>query len=66
MVIMHVVILYWSQDDGLALLRACMSNDWSSAEGQIQSGSHLGARDEVHLQCVMFQHVVRYVLTLYP
>ena len=41
-----------------------MSNNWSSAERQIQSGSHFGARDEVHLQCIVFQHVVRYIFTL--
>ena len=31
-----------------------MSNDWSNAERQIRSGRYLGARDEVHLQFVMF------------
>jgi ankyrin repeat protein len=35
-----------AEDDGRALLAACMSGDWDKAETLIKSGSHLGARSE--------------------
>ena len=56
---MYVILMYWAQDDGKALLRACMSNDWNSAERQIQSGSYLEARDEVHSDMQRFSYVVQ-------
>jgi ankyrin repeat protein len=35
-----------AMDDGQALLKACLNNDWRKAETLIRSGCHLGARCE--------------------
>ncbi|CAI8013703.1 Probable protein S-acyltransferase 23 [Geodia barretti] len=40
----HVQISHW--DKGLALLKACLDNDWGKAEAVVKAGSFLGARSD--------------------
>ena len=54
----HDAIQLNAQDDGHALLKACLNNEWRKAKALIESGCYLEARSEVYMHaCVYIMHV---------